>query len=660
MVCSKCGNQVLDGNEYCGHCGNKVEIESIINPVEDAVCNEIVESNKQINEPQLPGSPDYSSTQQNELIQPQISLEQPSEHSKSNKKSMKVPIIILASIISFVIAIILLVNIFPSVDINSNTFVINWNKLANESTKNLTCGVVISNADGEHSYNLGKGCLLEYTIDKPTLAAIGNLYTVTLTKTKFMDSGTQKLVEKFISIIGCKCDEKVLAENFIKSTKNLIPDAVTGVEISWDTDSSLNVTAKYLYDQQYEVSTITGLNFGITFDEYIKNYNAIISSNTESKYKSDVADSEYINCAQTLVYNNLKAPATSNCVSSSVLDKDEYGRAVVLLEVDAENSFGALIRTDFCVVIQGINYDGTYDYDKINCLQTYTSSTQDMVVEIMKNLNDFGKPRSNKSLISSSDFSRTSENGITTYSKDSIFNILVDEETNKVFSVQIVLNKDSFQNETDEESSNLETNISYWIQAAIAESQDDIETTLSNCFDFKLIAPIDNSYENGVLYETYEDNLTYICVTALSASKYEYLNSQSFSSGNVLDLLLQKEDTTSSTEPETTTMQSITDYSKFVGQWSNGDCSLTITNVSGNLIEANLAVQSSGSNQIAKCSISGTASDDVLSFTFDDDGWGNSGTGTLTFSNKSISVHVETTNNPNSKFSMGSFDDVLY
>jgi len=393
MLCKNCSEQILDGEAFCINCGNKIEIGNSddVSPVER-------KSDSLDVDPQTTESELSELSQQNETSetssQTQATSEQTNQNITNNKKAVKKSIIIISSIVLFVTVIILLFSLFPSVDLKSNTFVKNWNRLAKESSDNITAGVIISNKKSSHTYDLGNGATLEYSVVKHTLAINGELTTLVYKKSDFMNSNMKDIVEKLIVFTGFKCDEKVESENFVKSLEKLIPDAVKGVRIGYDyAKSSLIVTEVYRYSTNFGESKITGLNFGITFEEFLNKYNALFADNNKPNYKLYATDSEYINCAKNVIDDYLKAPSTASSAYEKVLEKDSYGRAIVLVEVDAENSFGALIRTKCCVVIQGINYDDTFDYNTLNSVQTYTDFTQNLVVANMKNLNNFGKPQ---------------------------------------------------------------------------------------------------------------------------------------------------------------------------------------------------------------------------------------------------------------------------
>lgn len=64
------------------------------------------------------------------------------------------------------------------------------------------------------------------------------------------------------------------------------------------------------------------------------------------------SDEDYIADAKTAVSEKLKSPATAMYSNEKIVDEDDYGRVLVTLTVDAQNSFGAYVRENYAVVIE--------------------------------------------------------------------------------------------------------------------------------------------------------------------------------------------------------------------------------------------------------------------------------------------------------------------
>lgn len=61
-----------------------------------------------------------------------------------------------------------------------------------------------------------------------------------------------------------------------------------------------------------------------------------------------------------IIEKRLKSPATVNYAVMEITDEDKYGRYCLYVELDSQNSFGALVRSKYRVVLQAVYTDGTY------------------------------------------------------------------------------------------------------------------------------------------------------------------------------------------------------------------------------------------------------------------------------------------------------------
>ncbi len=80
-----------------------------------------------------------------------------------------------------------------------------------------------------------------------------------------------------------------------------------------------------------------------------------------------------IGCAQTLISNQLKAPSTAIWGKSEKVDEDNYGRCLVYVSVEAQNSYGGLVKSDYLVILQEVSTDGKFTYLPYG--STYTIKT---------------------------------------------------------------------------------------------------------------------------------------------------------------------------------------------------------------------------------------------------------------------------------------------
>ena len=109
---------------------------------------------------------------------------------------------------------------------------------------------------------------------------------------------------------------------------------------------------------------------------------------------SNVTDDDYIACAEDAVCDQLKSPSSARFSSGEVEEIDDYGRILISITVDSENSFGAMIRNYAVVVIQKYNPEKkSYIYNPSYGVQLYSDSAMtDTAIEMVKSLNDWNEP----------------------------------------------------------------------------------------------------------------------------------------------------------------------------------------------------------------------------------------------------------------------------
>lgn len=170
-----------------------------------------------------------------------------------------------------------------------------------------------------------------------------------------------------------------------------------------------NEKAKFTFDiikneeiDTYEITKIS-MTYKNSFD--LKDKKEVcpeISGVFETKHledtKSITENMEYdnivIQCAQTLVYETLKAPATAQWGDAEIIDKDEYGRYLIEVVVDSENGFGALMRSHVIVVLQSVQEDGSFHYNEFYAYDDYEAEYErETVIETLKSMNDWNEPK---------------------------------------------------------------------------------------------------------------------------------------------------------------------------------------------------------------------------------------------------------------------------
>lgn len=94
-------------------------------------------------------------------------------------------------------------------------------------------------------------------------------------------------------------------------------------------------------------------------------------------------DNDAILCAQDIVRNNLKDPSSAKFNSKEILEKDNYNRYLVKLDVTGTNGFGGASREIYYVVVRYNSSKANFEYYKTNAAGTDK--------ETVKVLNDWGK-----------------------------------------------------------------------------------------------------------------------------------------------------------------------------------------------------------------------------------------------------------------------------
>ena len=109
------------------------------------------------------------------------------------------------------------------------------------------------------------------------------------------------------------------------------------------------------------------------------------NKNEDIAYNGD-NNNNIINTCKKYVCEYLKCPSTAQFYKINILSQDKYGRVFVDLSVDSQNGFGAMIRTNFGVVL----YPDNNEYKTTDCGVCKYSfyKTED----IIKKINNWNKP----------------------------------------------------------------------------------------------------------------------------------------------------------------------------------------------------------------------------------------------------------------------------
>jgi len=101
-------------------------------------------------------------------------------------------------------------------------------------------------------------------------------------------------------------------------------------------------------------------------------------------------DERATSAAKTLVYKNLKAPATARWASATVVAR-KPPRFVVHVLVDAQNSFGALIRSSYLVAVT-LEGGEQFSFMPMSALQECSDPPSEAEVQAMSSLNGWDEP----------------------------------------------------------------------------------------------------------------------------------------------------------------------------------------------------------------------------------------------------------------------------
>ena len=108
------------------------------------------------------------------------------------------------------------------------------------------------------------------------------------------------------------------------------------------------------------------------------------------------SDEDYISCAQTVINQQLKSPSTATYSNAKVVEKDDYGRVLVTLCVDAQNSFGAYIRNYYAIVIEEYDPDTEkFDYYPNGITRWTDEQLEDIYIDSAKAASHWNEPIEN-------------------------------------------------------------------------------------------------------------------------------------------------------------------------------------------------------------------------------------------------------------------------
>lgn len=101
-----------------------------------------------------------------------------------------------------------------------------------------------------------------------------------------------------------------------------------------------------------------------------------------------VTDDTYIGCAKQVIAKSLKNPNSLVVNDAYVYEKDDYGSAIVCMDITSENGFGGADRDTVYVCVMYVQSDGKYQFNpNLNYTENITN------LDILKSINGFGEPK---------------------------------------------------------------------------------------------------------------------------------------------------------------------------------------------------------------------------------------------------------------------------
>jgi hypothetical protein len=299
-----------------------------------------------------------------------------------------------------------------------------------------------------------------------------------------------------------------------------ISEAVTGFILTRSA-SRISVNVFYPYKRQLELSNqATGLSFGLSLAEYAREFSRIYhqAAGGRTFRTSGVSNDDFINAAQTAVYNYLRSPSTAVWGDANVIERDTYGRAIVSVTVDAQNAFGATVRNYLLVVIQGFTSDTHFTYNTANGVHSFRSRIElESGVDLMKIANFFGQPR-HADALEESDFEAHGQiDGYSIYHREDFFTVFVYmDDSERISAISLTAPVAALEDE------DFERLLQVYVATLIGASTSEAREILHDVFDFPTQTPTEHIYQNGIFYQSYiEDGFVTFLVAAVRTSQYE-------------------------------------------------------------------------------------------------------------------------------------------
>ena len=109
------------------------------------------------------------------------------------------------------------------------------------------------------------------------------------------------------------------------------------------------------------IGSIVGIVIIVIIIKFVfLNNNSTKNSSALQDSKNKVSDEIIISCARTEVGRILKSVSTANWGTSEIVDKDNYGRYLVYVPLEAQNGFGAYNKLYYLVIVKNVDQEGNY------------------------------------------------------------------------------------------------------------------------------------------------------------------------------------------------------------------------------------------------------------------------------------------------------------
>lgn len=101
-----------------------------------------------------------------------------------------------------------------------------------------------------------------------------------------------------------------------------------------------------------------------------------------------VSNDMYIGVAEQIMAKNLKKPSSLEVNDAYIYEKDDYGSAIVCMDITSENGYGGADRDTVYVCVMHLQSDGRCQFHPT---VNYTENIANL--DMLKSINGFGKPK---------------------------------------------------------------------------------------------------------------------------------------------------------------------------------------------------------------------------------------------------------------------------